>query len=60
MSEIKCKFVAVDAETAPNVKEALELIDFSCTMINMENASVEGAIDFADLALDDGTCKYLF
>lgn len=55
MNEIKCKFVALDADTAQNVKEAMKSLNFSCTAINMEEAEVEGAINFADFANDDGT-----
>lgn len=55
MNEIKCKFVALDADTAPKVYEALKQLNFNCTAINMEETEVRGAVNFAELASDDGT-----
>jgi len=55
MNEINCKFVALDADTSQNVYEALKQLNFNCTAINMGEAEVQGAVNFADLANDDGT-----
>jgi len=55
MNDIKCKFVAIDAETAPNVKKALDLVDFKCALINMEDLEVESALSFDDFVNDDGS-----
>jgi hypothetical protein len=55
MNEIKCKFVALDVDTSQNVYEAMKQLNFNCTAINMEEAEVQGAVNFADLANDDGT-----
>jgi hypothetical protein len=55
MNEVKCKFVALDADTSQNVYEALKQLNFNCTAINMGEAEVQGAVNFADLAYDDGT-----
>jgi len=55
MKEIKCKFVAVDANTASSVRKALSLIDFQCSIINFETFGVRNEIKFEDLAVDNGS-----
>jgi hypothetical protein len=58
MEEIKCKFVAIDAETAPSVKKALERLTFKCAAINMEDTPVENAINFSDLLKIEGILNF--
>lgn len=58
MKEVKCKFVAVDPKTAALVQQAIEICDFDCKIINVgAETAVNGAIEFSDLANDDGLGK---
>ncbi|XP_065341379.1 luciferin 4-monooxygenase-like [Cloeon dipterum] len=55
MNEVQCKFVAVDCETVQSIKRAISLADMDCTIINVGDADVDGALKFSELSNDDGT-----
>jgi len=55
MNEVNCKFVAIDSDTAPLIKQALTLCEMECDLINVGDSPVEDAIEFSDLAKDDGS-----
>jgi hypothetical protein len=59
MKEVKCKFVAVDFQTAELIQKAIEICDFDCELINVGDTPVQGTIEFGVLTTDDGLGKYL-
>lgn len=60
MKEIECKFAAVDSATAGAIRQALQLCDFECELINVGDTVVEGAIEYLDLSNDDGLGLIIF
>jgi hypothetical protein len=59
MNQVKCKFVAVDCKTVALIRQAIEICDFDCELINVGDTVVQGTIEFSDLKSDDGLGKYL-